>query len=134
MTCQVILDMEFRIPFERLHYLNGEFDSLYDLINERRGDATPLRRIHQACDLKDLQESYFDRMTTKVRESRHIEVGSKLNEASHQLDIESTHYNAVKGKLELVDSRHKELLKKLKSLDDQKKDLSCQVAVSEDLL
>ncbi|KAJ8426500.1 hypothetical protein Cgig2_020470 [Carnegiea gigantea] len=43
MTVQVILDKVFRTPFERLHYLKGEFDSLYNLINERGGDATPLK-------------------------------------------------------------------------------------------
>ncbi|KAJ8430547.1 hypothetical protein Cgig2_030214 [Carnegiea gigantea] len=43
MTGQVILDKVFRTPFKRLYYLKGEFDSLYDLINERRGDATLLQ-------------------------------------------------------------------------------------------
>ena len=42
MTCQVIRDKVLRTPFERLHCLKGEFDSLYDLINDRGGDATPL--------------------------------------------------------------------------------------------
>ncbi|KAJ8432128.1 hypothetical protein Cgig2_027710 [Carnegiea gigantea] len=124
MTGQVILDKVFYTPFERLHYLKGEFDSLYDLINERGGDATPLknkveRPIHQACDLKDLCR---------------IEAGSKLNEASHQFETESTRYNALKDKLGQVDSRCEELLKELLSLDNQKKDLSCQVAASKDLL
>ncbi|KAJ8444268.1 hypothetical protein Cgig2_024594 [Carnegiea gigantea] len=69
---------EFCTRFERLHCLKGKFDSLYDLINERGGDATPLknkveRLIHQARDLKDLQESYFDQMSTRVRKTRHIE-------------------------------------------------------------
>ncbi|KAJ8432750.1 hypothetical protein Cgig2_011673 [Carnegiea gigantea] len=35
MTGQVILDKVLRTPFERLHCLKGEFDSLYDLIHER---------------------------------------------------------------------------------------------------
>ena len=35
MTGQVILDKVLRTPFERLHCLKGEFDSLYDLINDR---------------------------------------------------------------------------------------------------
>ncbi|KAJ8428098.1 hypothetical protein Cgig2_012390 [Carnegiea gigantea] len=57
----------------------GEFDNLYDLINERGGDASPLknrveRLIHQAYDLKDLQESYSGRMTIEARESRLIEI------------------------------------------------------------
>ncbi|KAJ8420953.1 hypothetical protein Cgig2_010782 [Carnegiea gigantea] len=49
----------FCTPFERLYYLKGKFISLYDLINERGGEATPFknkvdRLIHQARDLKDL--------------------------------------------------------------------------------
>ncbi|KAJ8437815.1 hypothetical protein Cgig2_013431 [Carnegiea gigantea] len=99
----------FCTPFERLHYLKGEFNSLYDLINETGGDATPLRNkvkrlILQACDLKDLQESYTDQMTA-------------------ELDTESAHYNAFKAKLGQVDSRREELLKEF-----------CEVAASEDLL
>jgi len=43
MTGQVILDKVFRTPFERLHYLKGEFDSLYNLINEKGDDATPFK-------------------------------------------------------------------------------------------
>lgn len=83
MTGQVILDKVFRTPFERLHCFKGEFDSLYDLINERGGDAIPLknkvqRLIHQAHDLKDLQESYSNRMTTEVRDSCRVEVLTRL--------------------------------------------------------
>ncbi|KAJ8420964.1 LOW QUALITY PROTEIN: hypothetical protein Cgig2_019213 [Carnegiea gigantea] len=131
MTGQVILNKVFRTPFERVHYLKGEFDSLYSLINERRGHATPLkdrveRLIHQTCDLKDLQESYSDRMTIK---SRRIEVRTELNEASYHLDTESTRYSALKAKLGQVYLRREELLKELQSLDDQRKDLSCQRAV-----
>ncbi|KAJ8453327.1 hypothetical protein Cgig2_008211 [Carnegiea gigantea] len=139
MTGQVILDKVFHTPFERLHCLKGEFDSLYDLMNERGGgDAIPLRNmferlIHQARDLNDLQESYSNRMTTEVRESCRVEVDSKLNEASHRLDVESTRYNAHKAKLWQVELRCEELLKELQSLDDQKKGFSCQVVASEDL-
>ncbi|KAJ8426368.1 hypothetical protein Cgig2_001894 [Carnegiea gigantea] len=84
--------------------LNDDDDTLYDLTNKRGGDATPLkndveRLVHQAHNLKDLQESYSDRMITKVRESHCIEVGSKLNEASHRPDAENTRYNALKAKL-----------------------------------
>ncbi|KAJ8431932.1 hypothetical protein Cgig2_023741 [Carnegiea gigantea] len=64
----------------------------------------------------------------------HLSSISKLNETSHQLDIESTRFNALKARLGQVDSRCEELLKELQSLDNQKKDLSCQVASSEDLL
>jgi len=65
MTGQVILDTVLRSPFERLHCLKGELDSLYDLVNDRGGDATPLKNkieklIQRANDLKDLHESYFD--------------------------------------------------------------------------
>ncbi|KAJ8436100.1 hypothetical protein Cgig2_011922 [Carnegiea gigantea] len=139
MMGQVILDKVLRTPFERLYCLKGEFDSLYDLIHERGGDATPLknkveRLVHQACDLKDLQESYSGRMTIEVRESRRVEVGSKLDAASHQLDTEIARYNVLKAKLGEVDSRREELLKELQSLDDQKKDLCCQVTASEDSL
>ena len=74
MTGQVFLDKVLHTPFEGLHYLKGDFDSLYDLINERGSDETPSKnqvkkRIQRANDLKDLQESYFDRMTFEVRES-----------------------------------------------------------------
>ena len=69
-----------------------------------------------------------------MRESCLTKVGSKLNDASHQLDTESTRYNALKTKLEQVDLRHEVLLKELQSLDDQKKDLSDQVVASGDLL
>ncbi|KAJ8435490.1 hypothetical protein Cgig2_033229 [Carnegiea gigantea] len=139
MTGQVILDKVLRTPFERLHCLKGEFDSLYDFIHERGGDATLLknkveRLIHQAGDLKDLQESYSDRMTIEVRESRRVEVGSKLDAASHQLDTEIARYNVLKAKLGEVDSRREGLLKELQSLDDQKKDLCYQVTASEDSL
>jgi len=77
MTGQVIIDKVLRSPFERLHCLKGEFDSLYDLINDREADATPLKNkveklIQQAKDLKDLQESHSDRMTSEVRESRRV--------------------------------------------------------------
>ena len=139
MIGQVILDKVLRTPFERLHYLKGEFDSLYDLINDRGGDASPLKNkveklIQQANDLKDLQDSYSDRVTSEVRESRRIEVGGKLDEASNRLNAEGTRYNAMKAKLEQMESRREELLKELQFLDDQRKDLSCQMVASEDLL
>jgi len=129
----------FHTPFERLHYLKGEFDSLYNLIIEGEGDAAPLknkveRLIHQACDLKDLQESYSDQLTTDVWESLHTEVGNKLNGATHYLDAKSTRYNPLKAKLGQVNSRCKELLKEFQSLDDRKKDLSCQVVARKVLL
>jgi len=43
MIVQVILDKVLHTPFDRLHCLKGELDSLYDLINERGGDTTPLK-------------------------------------------------------------------------------------------
>ncbi|KAJ8426366.1 hypothetical protein Cgig2_001892 [Carnegiea gigantea] len=51
-----------------------------------------------------------------------------------ELDTQRIRYNTLKAKLGQVDSRRKELLKELQSLDDQKKDLNCQVAASKDLL
>ncbi|KAJ8424444.1 hypothetical protein Cgig2_003061 [Carnegiea gigantea] len=87
-------------------FTRREFDSLYGLIYERGGDATPLknkveRLIQQARDLKDQQEMYSDRMTIE---------------------------------LEAVQSRHEELLKEFQSLEDQKKGLNSSVVVSEHLL
>jgi len=73
-------------------------------------------------------------MTSEVRESRRIEVGGKLDEASNRLNTEGTRYNAMKAKFEQVESRCKELLKELQFLDDQRKDLNCQMVASEDLL
>ncbi|KAJ8443564.1 LOW QUALITY PROTEIN: hypothetical protein Cgig2_020651 [Carnegiea gigantea] len=101
MIGQVVLDKVFCAPFKMLHCHKGEFNNLYDLINKRGGDATPLkskveRLIHQARDLKDLQQSYSNRMTSHR--------GRILNEASQQLDVESTHYNALKAKLGQVES------------------------------
>ncbi|KAJ8422372.1 hypothetical protein Cgig2_006442 [Carnegiea gigantea] len=106
-TSQVILD---------------KFDNLYDLINEREGNATLSknkveRLIHQLLRPNDCRE-----------------VGSQLNDASHQLDAENTHYKELKAKLGQVASRIEELQKDLQSLDGQKKDLSCQAVPSEDLL
>jgi len=109
MTGQVILDKVLCTLFERLHCLKGEFDSRYDLINERGADGTPLKNkveslIQQANNLKDLQESYSDRMTSKVQESHRIEIGRKLDEATNRLNAEDTRYNAMKAKLEQVES------------------------------
>ena len=73
-------------------------------------------------------------MTFEVWDSRWIEVGSKLDEASNQLNAEGTSYSAMKAKLEQVESQHEELLKELQFLDDQRKDLNCQTVVSEDLV
>jgi len=139
MKVQVILDKVLCNSFERLHCLKGEFDSLYDLINDRGGDATPLKNkveklIQQANGLKDLQESYSDQMTSEVRGSCRIDVGSKLDEASNRLNTKGTRYNAMKAKLEQVESRREELLKELQFLDDQRRDLNCQMVEREDLL
>jgi len=73
-------------------------------------------------------------MTSEVRQSRRIEVGSKLDEASNQFNAEDTRYNVVKAKLEKVESQHEELLKELQSLNDQKKDINFQMMANEDLL
>ena len=73
--------------FDRLPSLKGDFDSLYFIILQKGVDITPLENkveelIKQACDLKDLQESYSDRMTTEEQDSYRIEVRGKLDEAS----------------------------------------------------
>ena len=73
-------------------------------------------------------------MTSEVRQSRRIEVGSKLDEASNQFNAEDTRYNVVKAKLEKVESQHEELLKELQSLNDQKKDINFQMMANEDFL
>jgi len=73
-------------------------------------------------------------MTFEVRESRQIEVGSKLDEASNRLNVEGIRYNAMKAKLEQVESQCEELLKELQFLDDQRKDLNCQMVAIEDFL
>ena len=50
------------------------------------------------------------------------------------MDVEGTCYNAMKANWEQVESQCEELLKELQSLDDQKKDLSCQMVASESSL
>ena len=52
-------------------------------------------------------------MTAEVQESCHIEVASKLDEASNWLNIEGTRYNGIKAKLKQVDSRCEILIKEL---------------------
>jgi len=64
-------------------------------------------------------------MTFEVRESCRIEVGGKLDEAFNRLNAKGTCYNAMKAKLEQVESRCEELLKELQLLDDQRKYLNC---------
>ena len=61
-------------------------------------------------------------MTVEVWESRRIDIGNKLGEASNRLDAEATHYKMIKAKLDAVELRCEELVKELQSLEDQKKD------------
>ena len=83
MAGQVILDKVVLTLFERLHFLKDEINSLYGLINERGGDAIPLknkveRLFQRTRNLKDPRDSFSDRMTVEVRERSHIEVTISL--------------------------------------------------------
>ncbi|KAJ8431796.1 LOW QUALITY PROTEIN: hypothetical protein Cgig2_027964 [Carnegiea gigantea] len=76
-------------------------------------DITPLDSkfeglTNQACDFKDLQQSYFD----------------KLDEASHQLTTKGAHYEVKAAELKHVESRHEKLLKEHQLLEDQMKYLN----------
>ncbi|KAJ8436963.1 hypothetical protein Cgig2_018910 [Carnegiea gigantea] len=60
---KVILDKVCHSPFDGLPSLRGDFDSLYATILQRGVDVSPLKSkveglIKQACDFKDLQQSY----------------------------------------------------------------------------
>ncbi|KAJ8426572.1 LOW QUALITY PROTEIN: hypothetical protein Cgig2_022309 [Carnegiea gigantea] len=133
---KAILDKVCRTPFDRLPSLRGDFDSLYATILQRGVDVTPLESrveglIRQACDFKDLQQSYSGRISAEEHNKSH---GGKLDEASRQVNTEGTHYEAKAAELKHVESRRQELLKELQLLEDQQKELSSQVAASEHLL
>jgi len=75
---QAILDKVACTTFDRHPYLKGDFDNLYVVIIQRDVNVTPLENkveglIHQACDLKALQESYSGRTTTKEQDNYRIE-------------------------------------------------------------
>ncbi|KAJ8430584.1 hypothetical protein Cgig2_001011 [Carnegiea gigantea] len=82
----------------------------------------------------DLEQSYSDRTSAEVHGSYRMEVQGKLDEASHRLNREGSHYEAKMAELKQVELRHEDLLKELQHLEDQNKDLSCQVEASEHLL
>ncbi|KAJ8422680.1 hypothetical protein Cgig2_000898 [Carnegiea gigantea] len=129
---KAILDKVSRIPFNGLSSLKGDFDSLYATILQRGVDVTLLESkveglIKQACDFKDMQYSYSSRTSAEEQDSHCME-------ASHQLNTEGAHYEVKATKLKQVESTREELLKELQLLEDQKGDLSSQVAASEHLL
>ncbi|KAJ8422179.1 hypothetical protein Cgig2_015760 [Carnegiea gigantea] len=97
--------MVSRTPFDQPPSPKGDFDSLYATILQRGVDVKGL--VKQAC---------------------------KLDGAFHWLNTEGTHYKAKTAELKQVELKREELLKELRLLEDQKKDLSSQVAVSEHLL
>ncbi|KAJ8423973.1 hypothetical protein Cgig2_008748 [Carnegiea gigantea] len=136
---KAILDKVCRTPFDKLPSLRGDFDSLYATILQRGVDVTPLESrveglIRQACDFKDLQQSYSGRISAEEHNNCRMEVQGKLDEASRQVNTEGTHYEAKAAELKHVESRRQELLKELQLLEDQQKELSSQVAASEHLL
>ncbi|KAJ8451407.1 hypothetical protein Cgig2_017798 [Carnegiea gigantea] len=76
---KAIFDKVCRTPFDRLSSLIGDFDSLYATILQRGVHVTPLeskveRLIKQACDFKDLQQSYFGRISAEEHDSCRMEV------------------------------------------------------------
>ncbi|KAJ8425658.1 hypothetical protein Cgig2_015326 [Carnegiea gigantea] len=136
---KAIVDKVCRTPFDRLPSLRGDFDSLYATILQKGVDVTPLESrveglIRQACDFKDLQQSYSGRISAEEHNNCRMEVQGKLDEASRQVNTEGTHYEAKAAELKHVESRRQELLKELQLLEDQQKELSSQVAASEHLL
>ncbi|KAJ8421805.1 hypothetical protein Cgig2_016543 [Carnegiea gigantea] len=128
---KAILDKVCRILFDGLPSLKGDFDSLYATILQRGVDVTLLESkvkglIKQACDFKELQQSYSGRTSAEEHDTCRMEVQGKLDEASHQLNTEGAHYEAKTAELKHVESRHQELLKELQLLEEQQKDLSSQ--------
>ncbi|KAJ8427024.1 hypothetical protein Cgig2_001047 [Carnegiea gigantea] len=112
---KAILDKVCRTLFDRLPSLRGDFDSLYATILQRGVDSRVEGLIRQACDFKDLQQSYSGRISAEEHNNCCMEVQGKLDEASRQVNTEGTHYEAKAAEL-----KHKEL--------------SSQVAASEHLL
>ncbi|KAJ8438319.1 hypothetical protein Cgig2_013367 [Carnegiea gigantea] len=87
-------------------------------------DVTPLKSkdegfIKQACDLKDLQQSYSGRTSVEEHDTCRMEVQGKLDEASRGLNTEGAHYEAKMAELKHVESRRQELLKELQLLEEQ---------------
>ncbi|KAJ8425548.1 hypothetical protein Cgig2_032885 [Carnegiea gigantea] len=108
---KAILDKVSHSPFDRLPSLKGDFDSLYaailqSVINVLLQRARLKGLIRQACDFQDYNRATLVKHPLKNM----IVIAWRLN------------------------WRHEELLKELQLLDDQKKDLSCQVVVGKHLL
>ncbi|KAJ8425748.1 hypothetical protein Cgig2_024365 [Carnegiea gigantea] len=72
-------------------------------------DITPLESkveglIKQACDFKDLQQSYSDQTSAEEHDSCRMEVQCALDEASHRLNTEGVHYEAkTEAEHEVID-------------------------------
>ena len=107
---KAVLDKVCRTPFDGLPSLKGDFDSLYATILQRGVVVAPLESkveglIKQACDFKDLQQSYSGRTSAEEHDTCRMEVQGKLDETSRRLNIEGTHYEAKMAELKHVDSR-----------------------------
>ncbi|KAJ8431890.1 LOW QUALITY PROTEIN: hypothetical protein Cgig2_009957 [Carnegiea gigantea] len=123
---KAILDKVCRTPFDGIPSFKGDFDSLYATILQRGVDVTPLESkveglIKQACDLKDLQQSYSGRTSAEEHDTYRMEV-----QGSRRLNTEGAHYEAKTAELKHVESRRQELLKELQLLEEQQKDLTSQ--------
>ncbi|KAJ8425241.1 hypothetical protein Cgig2_014340 [Carnegiea gigantea] len=123
---KAILDKVCLTSFDGLPSLRGDFDSLYTTILQRGVDVIALESKVEACNFKDLQQSYSGRISAEEHNNCHMEVQGKLDEASRRLNTEGTHYEAKAAELKHVESRRQELLKELQLLEDQQKELSSQ--------
>ncbi|KAJ8426539.1 hypothetical protein Cgig2_002059 [Carnegiea gigantea] len=130
-----------RAPQGRISVFNAEAVIKEPLCHysSKRCRLTPLESkveglIKQACDFKDLQQSYSDRTFAEEHDTCRMEVQGKLDEASRRLNTEGGHYEVTTAVLKHVELRHQKLLKELQLLEEQRKDLSSQVAASEHLL
>jgi len=125
-----------RTPFDGLPSLKGDFDSLYATILHKAINVSSLESkveglIKQACDFKNLQQSYSVWTSAEEYDSCRTEVQGKLDEASRRLNTEGAHYEARAARLKQVELRCEKLLKELQLVEDQKKYLSSHVAASE---
>ncbi|KAJ8438301.1 hypothetical protein Cgig2_015044 [Carnegiea gigantea] len=140
---KAIFDKVSRTPFDGLPSLKGDFDSLYATILQIGVDVTLESKIKglikQACDFKDLQQSYFSRTSAEEHDSCRMEVQGKFDEAFRRLNTEGAYYEAKTAELkqglidivdaaEVMDAATKASLEKAKayikeSLEDLK---NCQ--------
>ena len=107
---KAILNKVCHTPFDVLASRKGDFDSLYANILQRGVEVTPFESkveglIKQACDFKDLQQSYSGRTSAEEYDTCHMEVQGKLDEASRRLNTEGAHYEVKTAKLKHVESR-----------------------------